>query len=553
LIRKFLAILLVAAVSGCATLPVAGPVRIGPDLAPATDLDSFYYSPASPSEDASQTEIVNGFIAAGTGPQNDYAVAREYLSESLRSVWNPNQEVLIQRAAPKLTFTDGGIAQLEIQVAAKIDANGKYESFPVGTTRILEFAFTQQDGQWRLSQAPDATVLIRPVFDVVFRGYSIYFLDRQQRYLVPELRFFPATPATGTRMVNALLEGPSNWLRPAVISAIPSGTRLSIDAVTVEKSVALVDLTARALVASRTDRTLIKAQLEATLSQLPNVEKVAISIERSRQDIVEPSESLRAKGTRPLVIVGAEGMESLASNELDPLATGTEFFSQLNVEQISISKKSDWLIALTADSIYRTSLLRPGVEVELLDARPGLAAINLDQQLFLWSIARASGSFSVSVQADGRRSTISAPWLAGQSVLDFDLSPEGSRAVFLVQGLERNRVLVSAVIRDRDGIPLELTEAIEIGPEIAEPQSVSWIDDLTVGIVNQAPDFTNAYLVIVGGTSRAIPALAGTTDLLSAGSAQLLFLRKDDGELYSYRGSAWVLVRTEISALAVAK
>lgn len=548
-----MAILLIAAVSGCATLPVAGPVRIGPDLAPATDVDSFYYSPALPSEDASQSEIVNGFIAAGTGPQNDYAVAREYLSESLRSVWNPNQEVLIQRATPKLTFTDGGIAQLEIQVSAKIDANGKYESFPVGTTRILEFAFTEQDGQWRLSQAPDATVLIRPVFDVVFRGYSIYFLDRQQRYLVPELRFFPATPATGTRMVNALLEGPSNWLRPAVISAIPSGTRLSIDAVTVEKSVALVDLTARALVASRTDRSLIKAQLEATLSQLPNVEKVAISIERSRQDIAEPSETLRAKGNRPLVVVGTEGMESLASNELDPLATGVEFFSQLDVDQIAISKRSDWLIALTREGIYRTSLLRPGVEVELLDARPGLAAINLDQQLFLWSIARASGSFSVSVQADGRRSTISAPWLAGQSVLDFDLSPEGSRAVFLVQGVERNRVLVSAVIRDREGIPIELTEAIEIGPEIAEPQSVSWIDDLTVGIVNQNADFTNAYLVAVGGTSRVIPALAGTTNLVSAGSAQLLFLRKDDGELFSYRGSAWVLARTEISTLAVAK
>jgi hypothetical protein len=553
LLKKVLAILLIASVSGCATLPVAGPVRIGPDLAPATDLDSFYYSPALPTEDASQTEIVNGFIAAGTGPQNDYAVAREYLSESLRSVWNPNQEVLIQRAAPKITFTDAGIAQLEIEVSAKIDANGKYESFPAGTTRILEFAFTQQDGQWRLSQAPDATVLIKPVFDVVFRGYSIYFLDRQQRYLVPELRYFPATPATGTRMVNALLEGPSNWLRPAVVSAIPSGTRLSIDAVTVEKSVALVDLTARALVASRTDRTLIKAQLDATLSQLPNVEKVAISIERSRQDIVEPSESLRAKGTRPLVIVGSQGMESLASNELDPLATGVEFFSQLDVEQIAISKKSDWLIARTAEGVYRTSLLRPGIEVELLDARQALAAINLDKQLFLWSIARASGSFSVSVQADGRRSQVSAPWLAGQSVLDFDLSQEGSRAVFLVQGAERNRVLVSAVIRDRDGLPLELTEAIEIGPEIAEPQSVSFIDDLTVGIVNQTSDFTNAYLVEVGGTSRAIPALAGTTRLVSAGSAQLLFLRKDDGELYSYRGSAWVLVRTEISTLAVAK
>jgi hypothetical protein len=116
-----------------------------------------------------------GFLAAGTAPQNDYAIAREYLDESIRATWNPNQELLIQRSTPQVTLTDSGIAFVEVEVTAKVDANGRYETLPAGSTRTLEYTFSEQAGQIRLSGAPDVTIVIRPVFDVVFRSYSVYF------------------------------------------------------------------------------------------------------------------------------------------------------------------------------------------------------------------------------------------------------------------------------------------------------------------------------------------------------------------------------------------
>jgi hypothetical protein len=67
-LKRLIALAVVLTLTGCASLPIAGPVRIGPDLVPTTDGDSFYYSPSSPFDGASQTEILNGFIAAGTGP-----------------------------------------------------------------------------------------------------------------------------------------------------------------------------------------------------------------------------------------------------------------------------------------------------------------------------------------------------------------------------------------------------------------------------------------------------------------------------------------------------
>ncbi len=549
--KKLFAFALVLTLTGCAALPISGPVRIGPELTPNADAQSFYYSPAGPLDGATQAEILSGFLAAGTGPQNDYAVAREFLSESIRSSWNPNLEVLVQRQSPQVTIGADNSAQLSVDVMAQIDADGRYETKPAGTTRILDYQFVQEAGQWRLSFAPDATVLIRPVFEVVFRDYAIYFVDRQRRALVPELRWFPATQATGTKLANALLRGPSSWLRPAVISAIPSGTRLSIDAVTVESGVALVDLTARALVASRADRSLMKAQLDATLSQLPNVQQVAISIERSSQEIIEPAGQIRTLGARSLVVLGDQGLEAIVSAETDFLNAGADFFELNPTSEIAILEQSKWLAALTPAGVIRTSSIDPGVAAELVDARAGIVGIEFDAQGYLWSLGRSRGSDVFVTFTNGERTRVLAPWLAGESVRGFNISPEGSRIAILVAGPERNRVLVSGIVRDSTGEPIELAAPIEIASEVSGPTQVSWADLTTVVVVNSTTDFTNAVLVSVGGTSRIISALPNTALIVAAGATSQLYLLSTLGELYRFTGSSWTIVRSDVKALTV--
>ena len=547
--RKLAALLLLVSLTGCAALPISGPVRIGPDLTPNADVESFYYSPSGPTEGASQAEILSGFLAAGTGPQNDYAVAREFLSESVRASWNPNLEVLVQRQSPQVSIGADDTAQLTVDVVAQIDADGKYETKAFGTNRILDYKFILEGGQWRLSSAPDATVLIRPVFEVVFRDYAIYFVDRQKRSLVPELRWFPATAATGTKLANALLRGPSSWLRPAVISAIPSGTRLSIDAVTVENGVALVDLTARALVASRADRTLLKAQLDATLSQLPNIQQVAISIERSSQEITDAVGQLREDGTPSLVVLGDQGLEAMMSAETDFLGAGADFFELNPTSKFAIAKQSSWLAALTPAGVIRTSSIDPGVAAELVDSRAGIVHIEFDPQAYLWSVGRARGSEVIATFTNGDQARVAASWLASEAVRGFSISPEGSRIAMLVAGPDRNRVLVAGIVRDSSGTPIELATPIEIGSEIAGPAQVNWVNLLTVAVINETADFTNAVLVSIGGTSRTISAFPNARVIVSVGGSSQLFLLGAGGELYRFTGSSWAIVRNDVKAL----
>jgi hypothetical protein len=543
--RALIAIALVATLTGCATLPVSGPVRIGPDLATPTDGNSFYYSPASPVDGATETEILSGFISAGTAPQNDYAIAREFLDESIRATWNPNQELLIQRTTPKITLTDSGTALVEVAVAARIDANGRYETLPTGSTRVLEYGFTEQAGQVRINSAPDVTMVIRPVFDVVFRSYSIFFLDKAKKNLVPELRWFPANPATGTKLVNALLAGPSSWLEPAVISAIPTGTVLSTDAVTVQQEIALVDLSARALVAGLSERSLMKAQLVATLSQLPTITEVAISIERSAQDIPDSQVVPAAATSGTLLAIGENGLEALSGANPDSFAKGLLFFSSFTVSKFAASKAGDKLAVLTESGVSETGLAAPGSSVEVVDARSSLAGLEYDSLSYLWLAAGSQVSVnSVPIQAS---------WLAGQSIVDFSLSPEGSRVALVIENGGGNQVLIAAVIRDENGVPIQLAAPISIGSEIDNPIRLSWFDSVTVAIVNDEPELSSIALVSIGGTTRLIQGVANVSSLVALGDGTNLFALKESGELVVYRGSFWSTLESSISAIALAR
>jgi hypothetical protein len=542
--RALVALVLVATLSGCATLPVAGPVRIGPDLAQPSDDNSFYYSPSSPVDGATATEILSGFLSAGTAPQNDYAIAREFLAESIRATWNPNQELLIQRATPRITVTDNGTAFVEIEVAARIDADGRYESLPVGTTRVLEYAFTEEAGQVRLSSAPDVTMVIRPVFDVVFRSYSIYFLDKSKKTLVPELRWFPANPATGTKLVNALLAGPSSWLADSVVSAIPSGTVLSIDAVTVQREIALVDLSARALVASLPDRSLIKAQLVATLSQLPTITQVAVSIERSAQDIPDSQVVVAGLQTAALMAVGEEGLQTLTGANQDATNAGLSFFGSREVSSLAVSKSAGKLAAVTQGGVAVTGLSNPGATTEVIDPRSSLVAMDYDPLQNLWLVSASQ----VSVNA----LAIQAPWLAGAEIVDFALSPEGSRVAVLVGG-GSNQVLVAGVVRDEDGAPIRLSSPISIAAEVENPTKLAWFDSVTVAVLNSETETSNISLVSIGGTTRVIQGINDVMSLVALGDSSSLYALKASGELVVFRGSFWSTIESGISAVAIAR
>ena len=76
--------------------------QLGPKIETGNANETLYYSPSGPSDKASQEQIISGFLYAGNGPQEDYAVAREYLTASFAAKWKPAVETLIQSGETKI-------------------------------------------------------------------------------------------------------------------------------------------------------------------------------------------------------------------------------------------------------------------------------------------------------------------------------------------------------------------------------------------------------------------------------------------------------------------
>jgi len=83
MIRRLFAATMALFLAGCTQLPVSGEVvAIDPDTVTVdTDVD---FLPPGPTAGASPQEIIQGFIAAGAAAQNNFRVARSYLTDEFR-------------------------------------------------------------------------------------------------------------------------------------------------------------------------------------------------------------------------------------------------------------------------------------------------------------------------------------------------------------------------------------------------------------------------------------------------------------------------------------
>lgn len=539
----------ILALSGCAQLPRSGEVKLGPEIKGDIANDYLYYSPSGPSDGENQQDILNGFINAGTGPQNDYEAAREYLTQEFKTKWKPNNEVLIQQGNPTISFDADQQATVDVQVQASVDADGHYKVLDAGSRRVLKFQMTRENGQWRISSAPDLTMLIRPVFDVIFRSYSIYFFDVPKQHLVPDLRWFPSRASTATRMVNAILKGPSEWLGDAVTSAIPAGTALSLNSVTVADGVASVDLNAKVLTAKPAMRRLMKAQIRATLSQLPNVYSVSISVERGAQEIADMPELTPTIASSESVVLQSGELSFFSDGLTSPIGGTADLISRTGATDFAMTASKDWVALKGPKGVYRSHIGIFGVAPNLIDSRAGQLTPMFDAQANLWTMTRTAGEAVQITTPGGIRRSLKLGWLDSFPRRQFALSAEGARIATLVGSGGNVRVYISSIVRDSSGLPVKFGAPIEVVSASDAPLSVSWADENTIAVLHRlSDDSTAASLYTVGGTERELGSLAGGKIFEARTADSTIYAVDKQNHLFAYKNISWTRIASNVLA-----
>lgn len=537
--RKLVALTLLAALlTGCAQLPTKVEIKSGPELVAPEAADFSYYIPTGPAEGATAQEIVSGFLAAGTGPQNDYSVAREFLTDEFAQRWNPAGEVLIRDGAPGFTSNGDNSLVVDVRVGAAVDEHGRYRDNPEPEQVALRFTLEKQGGEWRISSAPNLTVVTSPVFSVVFNAFQVYFYNNTENALVSDLRWFPSRASTGTKLVNALLAGPSSHLAQGVTSSIPPGTKLTIDAVNVEDGVAQVDFDSTALEADALERRLMLTQLRATLTQLVGVNDVQISINSSPQEIV-PANLRTAQVGGAAFYLRNTGIYRVTGTS-DTVIRGTAgFINADSVTAFDIKDDGDWLAYATPAGV--TLVDNTGLSGKALNVskKNNLASLFFDSEGFLW-IVPTSGSEPIEIISNsGERKYL---FDSSQSIrANFRPSPAGARIATLDTTSEFNLVKTYSILRDLAGWPIRLTGGGIVHPSIGKVLSFTWQSADSLRVLEQ----TNSGLTsisdypITGPRSQlSIPPVSGK-ELFTGTAGLSTYLVADNGEVWVLTGSAW--------------
>lgn len=553
--RKFIHLLSLLLIpfllSACATLPNLNSNQLGPQILSGTANETLYYSPAGPSEKATQEQIITGFLYGGNGPQEDYAVAREYLTASFSARWKPSEETLIQSGETKIISNTGTKIRLEVPYDARVAQDGTYESAPK-SSRTIEFRLLQVSGKWRISAAPNLTILLRPNFGLLFQPVSVYFWDQALTHLVPELRWFPTKAALATRITNALIAGPSSWLEPAVQNLLPKGTKLNINSVTVTAGNAEVDLNSTALKIPAWKRPYLRSQLLASLGEVQGISDVTISIERTVQVIATSSSGLSEAPSNLPVVLTKEGLFHVAGNSTFKINDTQKPVADLSATGFAISEDEKFLVLRGGTSIHTYTLGLIGVKDKLVDGRVKLLNPTLDPFNQVWTASSAKGAEIRVIDQAGGVVEIPNPYGVGAAIRAISMSPEGSRLAVLHSYYNGTTVDIFPVVRDKNGKVVGIAPRYPL-PEFGNStQAISWVGLVTLaGLTKDKAGVQSMITTMVGGDSAVGRTTTNGTSVASTIGGNHFYL-DSTGDLFVAKSTGWDRSVSEVLAMKMA-
>ncbi len=304
-----------AMLAACASIPDSGPVTAGEPVQPARP-GALQVIPEDPVPDGTPQQIVAGFVDAMAAVDDiDLAIARKYLTDDASRQWSPRSTIVVYTRLVDIVV-EGDQAQVSVEAVADIDESGRFGPPAEGGFVVRDYTLARVSGQWRVSRAPDGILVSETDAVRVLEPYRVYFGEPRGRFLVPDVRWFPARPDSATSLARALLDGPSLPLEGAVTSISVPGLELTEQGVDVVGGIATVDLTAEFRDAGSDEAQLLTVLMTRTLTALPGISEVRFTVEGTRVDVDTDADDQPVTeplvGSRPYVLLGASGAASVS-------------------------------------------------------------------------------------------------------------------------------------------------------------------------------------------------------------------------------------------------
>lgn len=284
---------LVAASVGCAQVPGSSPPVAVRDVQGAGDDPLVQTVVEGPRPGMTADELVNAFLTAASAEATPGSpVARSYLTRGAAPSWRASDPVTVYESgySPREIgpyHENRRTVRVTITPTATVSPDGAYTARENDTAETVPFSLRKERGEWRISDLPSGLYIKKQDFNIRYRPVNVYFLSPTRDVVVPDARYFAVAKASlPNRLIEALIEGPSEWLGPAVVNALPQGAALRHSVL--NKSPMTVDLTGLAVPNGAKLRRLA-AQIVWTLSQTdPIVNAGVVRILADGQELAVP-------------------------------------------------------------------------------------------------------------------------------------------------------------------------------------------------------------------------------------------------------------------------
>ena len=532
-------IVVAVSLSACSGIPTSGGVVPGPVIDEQIDPDVVIV-PSGPRAGSTPEELLIDFMQAVRGSQNDYAVAKQFLTGGLAASWNPDASTAIRASPASLsTGTSQDVLTYAFASRAFVNADGRYVEQRDLANQTVSFSFEEEGGEWRISEAPDGIVLSQTSFALAFREQALYFFDPTYRFLVPDVRWFPSRQTIPARIVRALLTGPTSWLQGGVVrSDFPTATALGLAGVELSAGTATVDLTDEALSATPVQRERMRQQLLATLNTVSSgVSQVVMTVNGLAIAVPETtSPAIQDRQAESSPLVGSETGFGFATggtiatlDGLSPVIVDAGATAATLAESRQVAA---FLAETGAVAVAQIGQLSPIV----VDERPGLIAPSIDGLNFVWSMQAGDAGGLTAFELEGEPHSIASTLPGGATVVSMDISRDGTRILLALSTDLGPRLVVAGIIR-QDNIPVALGELVELPVGIDEAVDAAWVDDRSVALLSRSSSELTVTQFALGGPSSPLGELPDARAIVGGnGGTEGLWILAGDGEILRLQG-----------------
>ena len=552
-------------VTGCG-LPLADSARTGGLQDQRSRPAGIKVLPPGPQAGADAEEIVRGFLRAQSSPDENHAVARQFLAPGTR--WEDDAFTVVYAPGTQTARVDPldpARVEVRLEPRARIESDGAYRLVPDAGSPAPAEAFTVApvDGQLRLTRVPAGLRLATSDVVRTFTARDVFFLGRGARgqataRLVPDRVFLPVTVEPARALVQALLRGPSGPLEDSVVDAAPAGTTLRGLVVT-DSGQVTVDLSAQVQSLSSRDRQRLSAQLVWTLQDFSGVRllvdgrPLAVEATDAVQTVEDWQEYDPAGVANDALLYYVQDRQLRSLDQ--SLTVGASAGGGVPIDEAAIDLAETQVGVLTRlpqlDEV-RVGPLRVGFGPPVFRRKDlgslswgsgdrGLFVLERGPRPLIWLLPPAAAAGRPAATAVAYRPPSGAGLLARMEV-----SRDGARIAMVFGAGPARRLYVGKLVPTGDG--LVVADAVAVAPDLVDVTDVAWESGTALVVLARDADAAPLLTLQVAidgsrsapvqrqgieGVPQAIAAAPGRRLVVAAavaGQPERLF--RDDGSVF---------------------